>query len=189
MDDKRDPGAEQKRIELTTVASVLDNYVKLNVRLRGLRTADAIESAFDRLVKPEIGAQSIYSLKKSGMAAMLDKIAANNGPVMADRTLAYVRAAFRWHADRDDDFTPPLVKARTKPSERQRKRILDDQEIRDVWRALDLLILRRGRPSMLSSGFVRALLFTAQRRTNVSHISRDEITGEPVDHSWRAYEA
>ena len=110
------------------------------------------------------------------MAAMLDKIAANNGPVMADRTLAYVRAAFRWHADRDDDFTPPLVKARTKPSERQRKRILDDQEIRDVWRALDLLIPGEDAPACYP-GFVRALLFTAQRRTNVSHISRDEITG------------
>ena len=60
---------------------------------------------------------------------------------MADRTLAYVRKAFNWYATRDDDFHPPIVKgmARTKPKERNGKRTLADDEIRDLWTALDTL--------------------------------------------------
>ena len=57
---------------------------------------------------------------------------------MADRTLAHVRKAFNWQATRDDGFVPPIVRgmARTKPKERARKRVLDDQELRDLWVAL-----------------------------------------------------
>jgi integrase len=175
--NKRDPAAEQKRMDLTTVNSVLDNYMKRDVRHRRLRSADTIESAFDRLVRPVIGTRSIYDLKKSDIANMLDGIADSSGPTMADRTLAYVRAAFRWHANRDDDFTPPMVKPRLKPKERKRKRILEEEEIRDLWRALDLLTPGEDVPACYP-GFVRALIFTAQRRTNVSHMSREEIASD-----------
>ena len=72
---------------------------------------------------------------------MLDEIADKSGPVMADRTLAYIRKAFNWWATRDDDFHPPIVKgmSRTKPKERNRKRVLADDEIRDIWAALDTI--------------------------------------------------
>ena len=58
---------------------------------------------------------------------------------MADRVLAYVRKAFNWHMIGDDHFKSPIVRgmARTKPKQRARKRILSDEEIRDVWSALE----------------------------------------------------
>jgi integrase len=178
--DNRDPAAEQRaaiaRSE-NTVSAVLDEYIERDVRARGLRTVAAIESAFDRLVRPVIGTRSIYDLKKSDLIKMLDGIADDSGPVMADRTLAYVRAAFRWQSNRDDDFTPPLVKARTKPSERRRDRILDDQEIRDVWLALSQLEPSDEVPVCYPQ-FVRLLLLTAQRRTNVARIHADEVNGD-----------
>ena len=62
-------------------------------------------------------------------------------PVQADRTLAYLRKALRWHATRDETFVVPIVPgmARTKPKERARTRVLDDDEIRDLYAALDAL--------------------------------------------------
>ena len=65
---------------------------------------------------------------------MLDVIEDEHGPVMADRSLAYLRACFNWRAARDDDFRSPVVAAmaRTNPAERARDRTLDDQELRDV---------------------------------------------------------
>jgi integrase len=174
--ERRDPATElriERAVATNTVNAVLDNYMKRDVEARGLRSAAAIKSAFDRLVRPRLGSQSIYELKKSDIAKLLDTVADDSGPVMADRVLAYLRAAFRWQADRDDDFRPPLVKARTKPSERKRQRVLDDQEIRDLWRALDLL--GEDAPTCYPA-FVRALLLSGQRRTNVSHMTRDEIS-------------
>jgi len=57
------------------------------------------------------------------------------------------------------------------PTERKRKRVLDDQEIRDVWKALDTA---NDLPSCCPA-FVRALLLTAQRRTSVAEMRWEAI--------------
>jgi integrase len=102
---------------------------------------------------------------------MLREIADKSGPVMADQTLAYVRKAFNWYAvnGEDDDFVSPIVRgmARTKPKERARDRVLSDEEIRHIWRALD--------DAGTFGALVRTLLLTAQRRDEVAHMSRREI--------------
>jgi integrase len=142
-------------------------------------------------VRPEIGTKSIYELKRRDIVEMLDGIEDEHGPVMADRTLAHLRKAFTWHAARDDNFNSPIVKgmARTSPTERKRKRVLDDQEIRDVWKALDTA---NDLPSCCPA-FVRALLLTAQRRTSVAEMRWEAIDGDvwivPADGSRRAWPA
>ena len=92
-----------------TVASLLDDFVIRHVRNRNqpLRSADEYESAFKRLVKPRIGKLGIYEVRRSHEIKMLDEIEDASGPVMADRTLAYVRKAFNWYATRDDQFNCP----------------------------------------------------------------------------------
>src|SRR5262249_50236017 len=97
-----------------------------------LRSADYVKDVIDRLVKPEIGGIDLSEIRRSHVSRMLDKIADDNGPVMADRTLAIVRKAFNWHSARDDHFVVPIAKgmAKTKPCERAGKRVLSDDEIR-----------------------------------------------------------
>jgi integrase len=98
---------------------------------------------------------------------------------MADRVLAFVRKAFNWQATRDDKFTPPIVKgmARTKPRERVRDRVLDDQEIRDLWTALDELLAEQS-ISAYGAAFVRLLIYTAARRANVGAIAAGEVDAD-----------
>jgi integrase len=182
--DNRDPAkerAEARAVSQNSVDAVLDSFIARHARARdrALRSADTIERTFERLVRPRLGAKSIYDVQRRDVVEMLDSIEDECGPVMADRTLAYLRKAFNWWAARDDEFNPPIVKgmARTKPKERARKRILDDQEIRDLWRALDEL--GDDAPVCFPS-FVRALLLTAQRRDNVATMRREEI----MDAGW-----
>ena len=59
---------------------------------------------------------------------MLDEIEDVNGPVAADRTLAYVRKAFNWYADRDDQFNVPVAQW-PESDRRARTRVLSDDEI------------------------------------------------------------
>jgi integrase len=171
-----DPIEERKRKESrakNSVNSVLDTFVARHAK--NLRSGDQVERAFDVYVRPRIGGKSIYDLKRRDVVEMLDEIEDENGPVMADRVLACVRKAFNWQATRDDQFSPPIVKgmARTKPKERSRKRILDDDEIRDVWAALDKFEGADCYPA-----YVKTLLLTATRRNESSDMHSDEIVGD-----------
>jgi integrase len=161
-----------------TVASILDEFITRYVRnqkqpLRE-RTAAEYESAFNRLVKPRVGKLGIYEVRRSHIIRMLDEIEEANGPVAADRTLAYIRKAFNWYATRDDQFNVPVVRGmtRVKPKERARTRVLSDDEIRAIW------------PELAKAGtfgaFTKTLLLTAQRRDEVSHMSRKEIGSDDI---------
>jgi integrase len=159
--------------ETKTVSNVLDDFVTRYVRNndRPLRSADTIESAFNRLVKPRIGKLSVYEVRRSHIAGMLDRIEDENGPVMADRTRAFLRKALSWYAERDDQFNLTAAFVRVEPransSDRARTRVLSDDEIRTIW------------PALAQAGtfgaLVKMLLLTAQRRDEVAHISRKEI--------------
>jgi integrase len=168
-----DPIAERQRKESkakNTVNSVLDTFVARYVK--DLRSGDQVERGFDVYVRPRIGNKSIYDLRRRDIVEMLDEIEDENGPVMADRVLAYVRKAFNWQATRDDHFAPPIVRgmARTKPKERNGKRVLDDDEIRDLWSAL-----QRFEGPACYPAYVRNLLLTATRRNESSDMHSDEM--------------
>ena len=193
--DDRDPAAERETARATsenTVNKVFDEFIIRYVRKQGsegegLRTADVIERTIERLVRPRIGDRSIYDLGRRDIVELLDGVEDASGPVMADRTLAHLRKCFNWYAARDDRFTPPIIRgmARTKPKERARTRILDDQEIRDVFRALDELHAEQStRMPACYPGFVRALLLTAQRRSDVSGMRSEELATVDAGKIW-----
>jgi integrase len=159
------------------VSGMLDMFMARYVEKEAkLRSGDQIKMIFDRLVKPRIGKLGIYDIRRSHVVAMLDKIADDSGPVMADRTLAHARKAFNWYAARDDEFTPPVVKgmARSKPKERERQRVLADDEIRDIWAALDTV---KDAPSCYAP-FIKTLLLTMARRTEAAGMHESEIDAD-----------
>jgi integrase len=158
------------------VAGLLDTFIERYAKREAkLRSVDQIEATFERLVKPEIGPLGIYDIRRSHVVAMLDEIADESGPVMADRTLAYVRKAFNWYAKRDDEFSSPIVPgmARSKGKERARKRVLADDEIRDVWAGLATIQEPACYPA-----YVKTLLLTATRRTESARMNATELDGE-----------
>jgi len=183
--DARDPVAEGKTKQLekqkvklaakNTVNAILDLFVARHVNQ--LRSGYQIVRALNVYVRPRIGKTAIYDLKRRDIVEMLDAIEDQNGPVMADRVLAHIRKAFNWHAARDDQFSPPIVRgmARTKPAERARTRALADDEIGSLWVALG-----SDEVPLPFRNIVRVLLFTAQRRTEVGLMRAEEIDG----HTW-----
>ncbi|MGY4160507.1 integrase [Bradyrhizobium sp. USDA 4461] len=181
--DLRDPVAEQEQARseakkeklsgANTVNAILDAFVKRHASK--LRSQDQIEHAFDTYVRPALGPKSIYDVKRSELVTMLDHVEDEAGPVMADRVLAHVRKAFNWQAARDDEFKSPIVRgmARTKPKDRARKRTLTDEEIRDVWKALDSADVPVCYPN-----YVKSLLVMATRRNESSEMNSAEIDGD-----------
>lgn len=183
--DRKDPVAEQahareaaakaKQIEINTVDTILNAFVKRHASK--LRSADQIEGALDRHVRPALGSKSIYDLKRSEVVTMLDKVEDEAGPVMADRVLAHIRKAFNWQATRDEEFKSPIVRgmSRSDPGARSRHRTLEDDEIRDVWKALDVLAPKL--PACYAP-FVKSLLLCATRRNESPKMNSAEIDGD-----------
>ena len=185
--DKKDPQGEleEARVEAkrevlaaaNTVDAVLDAFEKDHVE--GLRSADQVKAAFTNHVRPRIGEKSIYDLKRSDITTLLNEVKADSGPVMADRVLAHVRKAFNWQMVQDDEFKSPIVRgmAKTKPKERARKRILVDDEIKDVWTALDQIEQPACYPR-----FVKSLLLAMTHHNEFARMHADELEGDLVDH-------
>lgn len=147
-----------------------------------LRSKDQIEANLKRLVYPfviagkgKMGERQIETILRSEIVKLLDTIEDENGPVMADRILAYVRKIMNWHASRSDDFRTPIVRgmARTKPKQRARKRTLTDDEIRDVWEALKTADVPPPYPR-----FIQSLLLCMTRRNESAYMNSAELDGD-----------
>jgi integrase len=127
-------------------------------------------------VAPDIGDLPVFGegrLRRSHIVDMLDEIEDESGPVMADRTLAYVRKAFNWFAARNEDFTNPIVKGIRAVGTNARDRILSDEELRDLWAALDLV---QNVPTCYPR-FVKSLLLTTTRRNEAAQMHSSEVDG------------
>jgi integrase len=127
---------------------------------------------FERLVYPKVGTHQINDIRRSEIAKLLDKIADENGPVMADVTLSFLRRVMNWHAGRSDDFRSPIVRgmARTKSSKRRRQRILNDDELRAIWKATENQL-------NAFNCLVQFLLLTATRRNEAARMELSEVSG------------
>lgn len=177
----RDPSAErQKEIakrkagNVATINDLLDQYVKLDVEARNLSSGDEIRRTFNVYVRPRIGRVAIRELSLADIVTLQDEVA-KNGPVMSDRTLGRLARALRWYQRRDVSFRSPIVPGmrKTKDAERARTRILDDQEIRDLWIAVD-----RAKVPQCYPRFIRALLLGGQRLRETSGTLWSEINLE-----------
>jgi integrase len=137
-----------------------------------------------RSVFPTLGHRPIAEIKKSEIVELLDKLAdgelsgatrkgkKNGGPIAANRCLAIIRRIINWHAIRsnEDDYRPPLLKGLTWGVEHKRKRILNDDELRIIWKTADEDISPFG-------ALIKFLLLTAARRNEAAEMPWSEING------------
>jgi integrase len=152
-----------------TLRAICERYL---VREGGkLRTTAKRQANLERLVYPVLGDRHIDQIKRSDINALLDDVEDQRGAAMADQILATLRRICNWHAIRDDQFRTPFVRgmARRKPQERERDRILNDEELRAVWKTAETF------PSPWGQ-FIRFLLLCACRRSEASAMTWGELS-------------
>ena len=89
---------------------------------------------------------------------------------MANEVLGNISRVFDYHAARTDTFRSPIVKGMNRAGAQARSRILDDDELRAVWRAC----VDYQHPF---GGLLRFILLTATRRNEALYATRAEIVG------------
>jgi integrase len=163
-------GGRDPRLALAkpdTLRGICEEWVTREAK--NLRTGARRSADLTRLVYPVLGSRPISDLLRSDIVRLLDRIEDEQGPAMADKTLAALRRVFNWHASRSDNFRSPIVRgmARTKPSERARARILTDDELRLVWRTAE------GQGTF--GRLIRFLLLTGARRSEAAGMRWSEL--------------
>ena len=151
---------------------VAETFIKRHVAASKLRSQPEIERCLKKYILPAWGQRLFREIKRGDVADLLDGIQDRHGARQADLVLAIIRKMGNWYAARTDDYVSPVVRGmrRSNGTDRKRKRILDDDEIRALWNAA----------AGTFGGLVKVLLLTAQRRDKVATMQWDDIS----DDTW-----
>lgn len=144
------------------VAEFLEKHAAQN------KTSEETERILHKDVLPRLGDKSIHDVSKREINEILDEIASRGAPTMANRTLAAVRKFFNWCVSRGVIEFSPCDGVSMPQRERSRDRVLTDQELFNVVNATKQM----GGPF---EGIVKMLVLTAQRLSEVSKMTWDEL--------------
>ena len=165
-----DPRAAKAATAAGSFKDVAEQWLRLYVDKKGLRSKGEIVRQLETYVYPAWAGTPFFEIRRKTVNELLDKIA-DKGTSMADGVLATLRSIMNWYATRDSDYNSPIVKGmRRDPRsarERARQRILNDDEIRALWKAAEI--------SGPFGAIVRLLLLTGQRREKVASMKWSDV--------------
>jgi integrase len=149
---------------------VAEQWLTRHVRANGLRSIRQITRHLNAHIYPAWADRAFLDIRRSDVAALLDHVQDNHGARAADYVLSIVRAVMNWYATRNDDFTPPIVRGMQRRSAhaQARARILDDDEIRLIW--------KQAEANGTFGAIVRMCLLTAQRSRKVATMKWADIS-------------
>jgi integrase len=164
---KRDDKHAKQQAAAETFEVVTNKYFE-HVGNKKLRSAADRYAALQRRVFPVIGKKPMTEIRRSDINDLLRKIEKEAGPVMAHRTLAYMRKVFNWYAFENEKFESPIVRGTAGFlgfESVARDRILNDDEIRAVWKV----------DGSTFAALVKFLLLTGARRTEAAAMTWAEV--------------
>lgn len=170
----KNPGAEKKATKTATIpandivetvaARFILQYAKRNLKPS---TAAEIERILNREIVPAWRGRRLSEIRRPDIHDLLDSIV-DGAPVAANRTLSWFRRMCSWAVERGLIEVNPCTGIKAPAIETARDRILSDAELAAVWRATETLDDPYG-------AFVRILVLSGQRRTEVAGIRWSEI--------------
>jgi integrase len=171
-DKQRDIAASKEAAVLRaadSVEAVADRFIKQHVEKKNRdSTREQVERIFNKEILPRWVGKSVHDITKRHVVALLEAINKDR-PILANRTLAIVRKWFNWMIAKDIIKTlSPCAGVETPAKENSRERVLTNEEIAALWIASDQVGDTFG-------PFVKLLLLTGQRRSEVAGMCRSEI--------------
>ena len=111
-------------------------------------------------------AMPVHEISRRDIAIRLGEISSSHGPVAANRSRSTLSAFFSWALGEGLVEQNPVVGTNKQVEERARKRVLDDAELRSIWKAL---------VDDQYSQIVGLLILTGQRRQEVAGMTWQEV--------------
>ena len=169
----------QARLEATdTLHKVTDEYLKAVESKQRPKTHSEIK----RYLNPEkndywkpLHSISLFKITRRQVTAQVAKIAEAHGAVTATRARAALCTLFNWAMREGLDLIANPVLGSNRPAQpKSRDRVLTDEEIRDVWTALETA------PDLPTCypQYVRIIVLTATRRNEAARMNSTELEGD-----------
>lgn len=158
--------AEAAKAGLSTVREVLDAYDTLHLQ-PNLRTAAERRRQLDDAFRPHMK-KPITELTRGHMQAVVDAKAQDGRRVMANRLQAAMVAFAHWAWRRGYTETHIGLGVSKATKENARERMPSMAEVREIFEASDGL-------GQLFGPFVRLLILTAQRRSDIAKLKWSEV--------------
>ena len=158
---KREARSAESFSELANL--YLERYAKAEKR-----TWREDERILNRDLLPRWRGQKARAIKRADVIQLLDEIVDRDAPVMANRTRALISKVFNFGVKRGIVEVNPAYGVDNPGHEQQRDRVLSEDEIRQLWNALET-----ERP--WSAAIFRLGIFTAQRRGEILGMKWDEL--------------
>ena len=167
------PAFEPPPVAPDSFEAVADNWMRRHVQTKGLRSEYEISRLLCGHLIPFLGARDFEGIRRSDVAALLDRVEDKSGPRQADAVLAVFSSMANWYAARSDSYVPPLARGmrRSDPHARRRERILNDDELQRLWAVADGPF----------GAFCKLAILTAQRRAKLSTMRWEDVS---IDGIW-----
>jgi len=125
----------------------------------------------EKVLNPEFGNRPLADIKRREIRELLDRLVAEGTGVKANRVLACARKIWNWGISKDRVESNPCHGISRPGEEHQRERVLSEDEIRTIWKALD-------QEKVIMAATFRLRLLTAQRGAEVHAMRWKDIENE-----------
>lgn len=146
------------------------SYAAEAVRALHRAFADRLEDAAEDLDRAAV-VRALDAITRRRQRKDGNGVAKGGGGAMTGRTAAYGRAAYAWAVRRGTLSLNPFAVLLVGKNVTKRERVLNDQELADVWRAA-------GDAAMPYGTIIRLLILTGQRRTEVAAMTWAELSDD-----------
>src|SRR5262249_26446273 len=168
----RDRGREKiaaRSEQADTFEAVAKQFVELHCRRANRpRTIEGTQQLLDLHVLPRWRRRLIKEITRRDVLDLLDSLVAGGRPGAAHPAPTAIPQLFHWAVERDIIAVSPCARRQPPTPEQARDRVLNDNELGNVWRAADQL----GGPFGV---LVKLLMLTGQRRDEVARMTWREV--------------
>ena len=177
----QDPATEkQEDRHAMTFEQVTLEYLERHAKTKK-KSWEEDERVIKKDLIPEFGKQHAKEIMRRDVRAFLER-KGTTAPIMANRIRALLRKIFNWAITADIVEGNPVYLVPAPGKERQRERVLSEDEIKRIWNAIDADRKNADdshlKVKTLSAGIMKLRLLTAQRGAEVMSMEWDEFDTE-----------
>ncbi len=163
-----DPATEkQEEKQAPTFKALALNYLERHAKVKKKSWRED-ERVINHDLLQRWGSKKAAEIRKLDVIRLLDEIFERKAPIQANRVLALVRKIYNFGIGRDLVDTNPCLQVKRVSPERQRDRVLTEEEIKEVWEAFS-------KQDPIIGGMFKLRLITAQRGAEVQSMRWEDL--------------